>query len=317
MTTMNGNSICLEMSQIPFIYKKGKALLFIGHDIIPVQSTGDSSHLKQKRSLNRKIIKKFAEDSPMGIILLNGRALAFINKTFLSLLGLYSKEDLLKMSPFDLIHPDDRNSVKKLLKWIFGNVVNEPASYQQTMRIKGQYGFVKVLDLRFVVFRMGGKTNLQVMAIDITDEIEKEEMIGQLASDSLYASRNNVVIAGIKKELEDILQNKCRNYPIESHFHHIQKVLEEYSENENDWGLFNKHFEDLHPGFISNLKIICPSLTINEIKHCACIRLNIDTKETARFFNVTPSSIQKARVRLKKKLTLSSDIDLREFIENV
>lgn len=317
MITMKGDSVYLETSQTPFIYEKNKALLLIGRNITNVQSTRDSSFLKQKVLFREKIIKKIAENSPMGILLIRERIPIFINKSFLKLLGLSSMEDLLKMNHYDFIHPDDRNSLEKLLKRIFDNNVDESVFYQLTVRSFGEYGLVKVLDLRFLVFRSVGKIYMQVMATDITDEIEKEKMISQLALDSLCNTQKDVIIADIKKELKDILQNRCHNYSTENHFQNIYKLLEAHSECDSNWGLFNKHFESLHPEFISNLKTISPSLTAHEIQHCACIRLNADTKETAQFFNVTPASIQKARVRLKKKLNLPKDIDLQQFIENV
>jgi len=317
LITTKGDSVYLETSQTPFIYKKNKALLLIGRNITNVQSTRDSSFLKQKVLFREKIIKKFAENSPMGILLSRGKIPIFINKSFLKLLGLCSMEDFLKMKHYDFIHPDDRNSLEKLLKKIFDVDVDEPVFYQLTARSFGQQGILKVLDLRFLVFRSVSKVYLQVMAIDITDEIEKEKMVYQLASDSLRTNQNNVVISDIKKELETALQDKNNNYSTKNQFYSIQKLLEELPKYENEWGLFNKRFEHLHPGFISNLKIICPMLTVHEIKHCACIRLDINTKEIAMFFNVTPATIQKSRVRLKKKLDLPEYVDLREFIENV
>jgi len=315
MITTGGKPVYLETRQSSFLYKESRAILFIGRNMTNGQTAGVSSKIEQTVLQNNKKIKKFAEYSPMGILLARWKVPTFINKTFLKLLGIRSMEDFLKINPFDLIHPDDRNPLNKILERIFDNDIDEPSSYQLTVRTSALYGLVKVLDLRVVAFRFSGKTDLQIMAIDITDEIEREKMIRELASESLHASQNKAVIAEIKKEMEGILRNKSHSFPME--FQNIQKLLDSLPKYENDWGLFNKRFEHLHPGFIFNLKIICPTLTINEIKHCACFRLNIDTKEIAVFFNVTPASIQKSRVRLKKKLGLPENVDLREFIENV
>jgi hypothetical protein len=76
------------------------------------------------------------------------------------------------------------------------------------------------------------------------------------------------------------------------------------------------NFEEVHPGFFSRLKKTHPLLSSNDLKHCACIKMNFGTKEIARFFNIKDSSVQISRVRLKKKIGLAADSDLREYILN-
>ena len=57
-----------------------------------------------------------------------------------------------------------------------------------------------------------------------------------------------------------------------------------------------------------------PELTAYNLNHAALIRMNLSTKETARYFNVNPSSIKRARVRLKKKLNLPNGESLFNFL---
>ncbi|MBK8505824.1 MAG: hypothetical protein IPL46_28700 [Saprospiraceae bacterium] len=59
-----------------------------------------------------------------------------------------------------------------------------------------------------------------------------------------------------------------------------------------------------------------PNLTQNDLRHCAYIRMRLSTKEIAELMNVNPTSVQIARVRLKKKMGLPEEIDLRNHIIN-
>jgi DNA-binding CsgD family transcriptional regulator len=70
------------------------------------------------------------------------------------------------------------------------------------------------------------------------------------------------------------------------------------------------HYKD----FIRRLKTQYPHLTIKDLIHCCLIRMNLSTEEAARYFNVNPTSVQKRRVRLKKKLSLSREDDLITFL---
>jgi len=159
-----------------------------------------------------------------------------------------------------------------------------------------------------------GVKYLQILVIDITHEIEKEKIRSKLASNSLYINQHNEVIVNVKKMLDELIHSKGYR---RSDFKDVISVLDNYVKLKKDWGLFDDQFENIHPNFVQNLQNRCPTLTINDIKHCACIRLNIDTKETARFFNVAPATIQTSRVRLKKKLNLPESTDLRAFIRSV
>jgi DNA-binding CsgD family transcriptional regulator len=71
------------------------------------------------------------------------------------------------------------------------------------------------------------------------------------------------------------------------------------------WNIFKDNFENLNTGFFGKLSNSHPGLTQQDLKHCALIKMNLETKEIATLFNIKPSSVQMSRVRLKKKLGLS------------
>jgi transcriptional regulator with PAS, ATPase and Fis domain/DNA-binding CsgD family transcriptional regulator len=73
--------------------------------------------------------------------------------------------------------------------------------------------------------------------------------------------------------------------------------------------------EEFHD-FRKRLGTEYPQLTAHNLTHCTLIRMNLTTEEVARYFNVSPSSIQRARVRLKKKLNLTRKDDLIRFLLN-
>jgi hypothetical protein len=279
-----------------------------------MQDVSDLYSLKDQVVIGEEKLRLLAENSPIGLFVMNGETPVYINQSLLKLLGAGSLSEFVKINIYDLVYPADRCSVVKLKEKIFNGDIADALSCQLTIRFLDHNGGLKILDLRFIACCLEGDRYLQMMVIDITDEMERETLMNQLTSDSLYLSKKKDIIASVKNELNDILING--DYK-KSDFRNIINLLDSYSKDDSEWGFFNTYFENLHPGLISNLKIICPTLTLNDIKHCACIRLNIDTKETARFFNVTPASIQTSRVRLKKKLNLPESVDLREFIENL
>jgi hypothetical protein len=88
--------------------------------------------------------------------------------------------------------------------------------------------------------------------------------------------------------------------------------------NSSEWEERKKHIDhqlqNHYEDFKKRLKTQYPHLTHKDLMHCSLIRMNLSTEEAARYFNVNPDSVQKRRVRLKKKLSLSKEDDLITFL---
>ena len=99
-----------------------------------------------------------------------------------------------------------------------------------------------------------------------------------------------------------------------SRFNKLQRIIHSHNSFELQWENFRVHFEKVYPAFLKQLEAKHPKLTLNHVRHCAYIRMNLSTKEIAQLFGINPTSVQISRVRLKKKLGLPSEQDLREYI---
>lgn len=80
------------------------------------------------------------------------------------------------------------------------------------------------------------------------------------------------------------------------------------------WRLFQENFDLIHKNFFRNLRTAYPSLTATDLKFCAYLRLNLSTKDIARFTGLTLRGVEGARHRLRKKLHLADGQSLTEFL---
>ena len=87
-----------------------------------------------------------------------------------------------------------------------------------------------------------------------------------------------------------------------------------WSEHETMKHKIDRQLQIYYEDFKRRLKIQYPHLTHKDLTHCSLIRMNLSTEDIARYFNVNPTSVQKKRVRLKKKLSLSQEDDLIKFL---
>ncbi len=80
------------------------------------------------------------------------------------------------------------------------------------------------------------------------------------------------------------------------------------------WNQVMFHFNELHEDFFDRLKKAYPSLTPKDLRLCAYLKMNLTTKEMATLMNVSLRGVEASRYRLRKKLDLSSEANLTEFV---
>lgn len=84
--------------------------------------------------------------------------------------------------------------------------------------------------------------------------------------------------------------------------------------DEDEWIRFQENFDLIHENFFRELKKQYPSLTPTDLKLCSLLRLNYTTKEIAEMLNLSVRGVETARYRLRKKLELSENDNLVDFM---
>lgn len=97
----------------------------------------------------------------------------------------------------------------------------------------------------------------------------------------------------------------------------IRKVIRTIDQNTNEeetWNFFKEAFENADRDFFKKIQQQHPSLTHNDLKLCAYLRLNLSSKEIAPLLNISVRSVEVKRYRLRKKMSLQHDEGLVEYI---
>ncbi len=138
-------------------------------------------------------------------------------------------------------------------------------------------------------------------------EVTEKEMLNK----SFHNLKHNQYLKELQQNLKDLLGK------IEVNKHDIQKVInsiDHQMSHEEEWNQLENQFNVVHSGFIDKLKHEFPSLSATEQRHCIFIKLLIPTKEIARLMNIEPRSVQATRYRIKKKMELTEEQSLKDFI---
>jgi DNA-binding CsgD family transcriptional regulator len=151
-------------------------------------------------------------------------------------------------------------------------------------------------------------------------KIRNEQLQADLASKSreLANSAMNIVYKNelLQKISDEITQLKDESGKKLSsdQLKRIQKVIDDGMSDERDWNLFESSFNEAHESFFKKLKAQHPELVPNDLKLCAYLRMNMNSKEMASLLNISLRGVEIRRYRLRKKLNLEHDKNLVEFL---
>jgi ligand-binding sensor domain-containing protein/DNA-binding CsgD family transcriptional regulator len=130
----------------------------------------------------------------------------------------------------------------------------------------------------------------------------------ELAESTMSLNSKNELLEYIKADLKKT--NIDENRSIKSVISTINKNIT----GKDSWSVFKEAFENTDKEFFKKIKVLHPSLTSNDLRLCAYLRLNLSSKEIAPLLNISVRSVEIKRYRLRKKMDLSHEQGLTEYI---
>lgn len=97
----------------------------------------------------------------------------------------------------------------------------------------------------------------------------------------------------------------------------LMKLIQSGESEEDKQLTSENYFVEVHYEFMQRLHIMKPELSPQELKFCCLIRANLSTKEIASILSIETRSVELRRYRLKKRLTLSKETSLTEWLLSV
>ncbi|MEO6149887.1 MAG: triple tyrosine motif-containing protein, partial [Mucilaginibacter sp.] len=135
----------------------------------------------------------------------------------------------------------------------------------------------------------------------------------ELANSAMNIVYKNELLQRIHDEIAELKDSNGKKLSPEQ-LRKIQKVIDDGMSDERDWVLFENSFNETHENFFKKLKAQHPDLVPNDLKLCAYLRMNMNSKEMASLLNISLRGIEIRRYRLRKKLDLEHDKNLVEFL---
>jgi len=120
----------------------------------------------------------------------------------------------------------------------------------------------------------------------------------------------------IKSKIIDFLRSNC-NKTNDKEVQNMIIKIESFFNNEDYWREFEIRFKNMHPDFIIKIKKTHPALTKKDIDFLSLIKLNLNNKEIATLINISYESVLSKKYLLRKKMNLSSENELIEYVNEI
>jgi DNA-binding CsgD family transcriptional regulator len=137
----------------------------------------------------------------------------------------------------------------------------------------------------------------------------------EVTSYSLMLSNKNNVLQEVLEQAVPL-----KNVVNAKDVHLVKKITDVVNDSlrkDQESNKFMHHFNEVHPKFFEALKATSSSLTENNLRLCAYFKMGMSTKQVAAILNVSLETVKNGRYRLKKKLGLSEEDSLDDFIRKL
>ena len=125
----------------------------------------------------------------------------------------------------------------------------------------------------------------------------------------------NDLLSSIDKDLEyhiSLIDNKADRKVMDP----LRKRIQGKIDDSADWDQFQLQFSLAYPDFVEDLSAQYTGLRTADIKLCCYLKMSMNTKEIARVTGLSVRAIENKRYRLRKKLSLDTEISLDNFIHS-
>ncbi len=272
-------------------------------------------------SYSNTTMQTLVEKSLCGILIVSRKQIHFVNEAFEQITG-YTKEDVLHMAPWDMVHPDVHDKIREMgLERFKGKNITD---YYQTPWIHKD-GHKIWMEVRAVLLHGTNPPKILANVIDISERRKAEEALekreAELRSQSRRLEETNtalkVLLGQRNDEMEELKNNILFN--IEKLVMPYIAELEAFSTNirHKDYvQIIKENLREIISPHVRKLSSDYASLTSKQIEVVNLVKQGKTTKDIAELLCLSKAAIDFHRHNIRRKLNLiQKKVNLRTFLD--
>ena len=229
----------------------------------------------------------------------------------------------------DSIRGDNTNYIKNMHAYISLNdsisgnrITNEISRLQEQQKIELEREAYKKRHILMVVYFTAGLILVALLAVIffmMYRRTEQTKRLVQLEAEKLDSEimlermQNELLRLKVEQNGEELKEARKENLS-------MSLQLASFKEQSNDTEslqIFDDTYMQLNETFGKELRERYPRLTANEQRFLYLIKLGLTSQEMMSVLNISSSGLYKMRYRLKKKLNLSGDQTIEQFLATI
>ncbi len=140
----------------------------------------------------------------------------------------------------------------------------------------------------------------------------------ELSNATMNVMRKNEILIDISNQISKLQESdETISQNADKQLAKIQKLIKENISHDDDWHKFAQNFDVVYENYLKRLTEHFPQLNVNDQRLCAYLKMGLSSKEIAPLLNMSYRSVEMARYRLRKKMDLSRDVNLVEFLQRL
>lgn len=204
--------------------------------------------------------------------------------------------------------------ISEALRSVEPSAVYEPDLHHSQCQLAYQH-WVSCLDRILQKSRMAaGDTDLRLKNRDLISLIEEKNQ--ELTASEMHVMAKDQLLNEAKSMLSSIMESGLPEDERRAVRRLVNKI-DDSVDQEKQWKSFQEHFDFVHNDFFKKLKSIHPKITLPEARLCTLLKMNMTSKEIAEQLNLSVRGVETKRYRLRKRLDLSKNLSLEEFLERL
>ncbi len=181
-------------------------------------------------------------------------------------------------------------------------------------------GSIAVISILILIITLTSKRRKREREIadlkhqDVAKELQSAEKEMRAILSNLF--EKNELIEQMKEEL-DQLPGSTKQLENAEKIKLLDRLQSFTLLTDEQWFEFKRLFEKLNPNFFSKMLLHSPDLTNAEIRLVTLIKLNLSNVEMSQALGISPDSVRKTSLRLRKKLNMELHEELVKFILSI
>lgn len=137
----------------------------------------------------------------------------------------------------------------------------------------------------------------------------------ELSNVTMNVARKNEILLDISQRLDRMQENA--DSTVQKELQRIKSLIKKNISHDDDWRNFLHNFDLAYDDFARRLSEMHPGLTQTELRVCCYLKMGLSSKDIAPLFNISYRSVEMTRYRIRRKLNMTRDTNLTEYLQSL